>query len=78
MKDPRDIYQDEIEELTGKIFKGDLTPLVYDLFKDSNDIEGLIKYLTGEIIEKEKEDEVVKPVAAPRFEDWFRSCKQIR
>lgn len=77
MKDPRDIYKDEVEDLTGKIFKGDLTPLIYNLFQDSRDIEGLIEYLTGEIIEKDIKDNVVKPVAAPDFETWFDNCKQL-
>jgi len=71
MKDV-DLYRDELEELTGKIYRGDLTPLVYDLLKDSNDIKGLLHYLNKEeVIEVKEISEVSKPESAPNFAEWF-------
>lgn len=66
------LYKDELEEITGKLYNGDLTPLVYDLLKTSEDLESLLLYLTGE--EVAKVEEVVNvPKPAPSFENWFNN-----
>lgn len=76
-KSSREIYTSELEELTGKIFMGDITPLVFDLIKDSLFKEELIKELTGEefSIPKENNVEVVKSVED--FDSWFSSFKRL-
>lgn len=47
------VFQIELEDLTNKIFKGDLTPLVYELLKDTPYKEDLIIALGGEVKNKE-------------------------
>lgn len=76
-KRSKEIYTNELEELTGKIFMGDITPLVFDLIKDSLFKEELIKELTGEefSIPKENNVEVVKSVED--FDSWFSSFKRL-
>jgi hypothetical protein len=73
-----DLYKEELEELTGKIYNGDLTPLVFDLLKESPYLDVLLHELTGKEITAKPEDEVQQPTAAPKFEDWFKNCKRLR
>lgn len=77
MLDSREIYYEELENITGKLFKGDITPLVYDLLKDSTDLSGLILHLTGKEVEVKNEVKVQTPKSAPSFDDWFNSCQKI-
>lgn len=64
MKD--DIYQADLEVLTHKLYKGDLTPIVFDLLKDTIYLDSLIHYLGGKPPEKEEEDneDEIKPQAS--------------
>ena len=32
-----DVVHQELEDLTGKLFKGDITPIVFDILKDTAD-----------------------------------------
>lgn len=70
-------YQEELEDLTGKIFIGDLTPLVYDVLKDSKDITSLLQYLTGQDVDVNAEESVRQPEAAPNFDEWFKGCVEV-
>lgn len=75
MKDT-DLYKEELESLTHKIYTGDLTPLVFEILKTSPDKKALVEYLTHEDIVIE--EEIVKaPTSAPTFSDWFGECVQI-
>lgn len=76
-RDMNDFYKEEIEYLTGKLYNGDMTPLIFDLLKESCDPKGLLKYLTGEEIKEKQVEAVTTPTAAPSFEQWFKSCKRI-
>ena len=70
------LYREELEALTSKLYKGDFTPLIYDVLKDSDDLPALLKYLTGQEIEEEIVT-VVQTDSAPSFEDWFRDFTKI-
>lgn len=70
------LYQEELEELTGKIFVGDLTPLVYDLLKDTNDLPALIKHLGGVVVEQDDTPTDVQPL--PSFEELFAQGQTIK
>lgn len=39
--------KEELSALTNKLYLGDPTALVYDIFKDTPDLNGLLSYLTG-------------------------------
>ena len=65
------LYQVELEELTGKIYSGDFTPLVYDLLKDARDKEALLVALGGKLKPKVvKEKTTVQE--APSFDKLFK------
>ena len=75
------LLSDELTTLTGKIFSGDITPLVFELFKDANDIPALIAYLGGGEIDanNHKPDKVVREEGChrPSVEEWLRKCEQL-
>lgn len=52
-----ELYRQEVECYTHKLSNGDLTPLVYDILKDTNDAESLLAYLGYQ--NKEKDENVV-------------------
>lgn len=77
-----DKYQDEIELITGKVYNGDLTPIVFDLVKDSRHLDSLYQYLTGEILKHDINNNTGKVVRAqdsdrPCFEKWFKQCERL-
>ena len=78
MQDNSELYKEEIEELTGKVFNGDLTPLIFDILKGSVFKEDLIEELTGEKFVVSKENEVVEIEPVLDFEEWFNQCKQLK
>ena len=45
--DKPDKYLDELQAHTGEVLRGDITPVVYDILKDTKDIDGLIDMLRG-------------------------------
>lgn len=71
------LYQEELEELTGKIFAGDLTPLVYELLKNSPEKEKLVTFLGGKIKKKPKPVETAKQ-SFMSFEDLFANGLEVR
>lgn len=78
MKDNQTIFQNELEAITGMIFKGDITPVVFDLLKDSPNLDKLYTSLTNEVIEsKDDNKDVLEVEAAPSFENWFSSFRRV-
>lgn len=75
-------YQDELEALTGKVYSGDLTPVVYDLLADSPHLSSLYTHLTGEKIHNDNDNNTHKALREkssdrPCFEKWFRNCERL-
>ena len=68
-----ELYREELEELTGKLYRGDITPLMYDLLKDSMNLGDLLFELTGEKPIEQMEETIERPQATMSFEDWFNS-----
>lgn len=76
-KNSLDIYKSELEELTGKVYRGDLTPMVFDLIKESLFKEVLIKELSGEDFIVEMNAETVEFEEVLNFDDWFNSFSRL-
>lgn len=72
------LYKAELEDISGKIYNGELTPLVFELLKDSPHLEDLLKELTGSSILDKPEVHIEKPVSAPKFEEWFNGFQKLR
>lgn len=77
-----DVYKNELESLTGKVFNGSITPIVFDLLKDSRHLDKLIKYLNkGEKpnVDNNKSDNPVRKENnnRPCFEEWFRNAERL-
>lgn len=73
----KEIIKDELEYLTGKLYRGDITPIVYDLVKDSNYLKALLidlgsVYESNKPVKNENRDNKVE------LHDWLESCEQIR
>lgn len=71
----------ELEIYTGKLISGDITPIVYDMFKDSEDILGLIRYLdkqegkvTDVYIDRPSETEGKDDTDRFDYEVWCSKC----
>lgn len=71
-----ELYKEELEELSGKIYNGDLTPIVFDLLKDTTDVKGLLNYLNATIEEDEKM-KIVTPTTGVTFEELFNNSPKI-
>lgn len=71
------LYKEEIEELLGKLFSGNITCITYELLKDTTDMEALITYLTGEEVSKGEEVREEPSHNSPSFDSWFSTCKEI-
>lgn len=56
-----ELYRQEVEFYTHKLSNGDLTPLIYDMLKGTNDLTGLLEYLG--YVEKDKKDKNSNTVA---------------
>ena len=78
-----DVFYEELESLTGKVFKGDITPVVFNLLKTGNHVEELLRYLrddeegaddynntTENAVRKESNNR-------PCFEEWFSNAEQL-
>lgn len=73
----------ELEALTGKLIRGDLTPIVYELIKESPFKLDILEYSS---IPKERIEDATKKrisghanfdsCAGPNFEDWFSNEAQ--
>lgn len=76
------IYKAELESLTGKVFNGDITPIVFDLLKDSKHVVELVKYLSkGElsnvVINKPNNAVRKEDYDRPCFEKWFSNAERL-
>lgn len=67
-----DVVHQELEDLTGKLFKGDITPIVFDILKDTADVKGLLKYLNV-VVEEENKTETKNEQEHPSFESLFNN-----
>ena len=65
----------DLEELSGSLFQGNLTPIVYDLIKDTIYKEECLAYL-GKKVEHVEESVDIKP--AQDFKTWFESFKEVK
>jgi hypothetical protein len=75
------IYHTELEVLTGKIYRGDLTPIVFDLIKSSNHLSAFKAHLCKEN-KNANNNNTVKTVQQesydrPCFEKWFSQCERL-
>ena len=52
----RDSIEEELEILTGKIIRGDITPLMYSLIKDSIFLDDFVKEYGDYLTEENKEN----------------------
>lgn len=78
----RNIALQELEVLTGKYLSGDITPIVYDLLKDTRYKSELISYLSeGKIVNvdnnKSNTTACEEDNLRPDFEKWFSGCEQL-
>ena len=78
MVDKERFYKSELEYVTGKIYSGDMTVMVYYLLKDTQDMDSLMEYLTGERPGSNSEIIEEKIQKSPSFQDWFRGCTEIK
>lgn len=77
MKKDINFCKEELEALTGKIIKGDITPVFFDLVKESKYLHILKEELTGEITKETENVEVTQPLFSS-FEDLFKNAKIVR
>lgn len=75
-------YLNELETITGKAYRGDLTPVVYDLLQDSPNLRGLYEYLTGvkynnDFVDNTDTDTREEVSDRPCFEKWFSQCQKL-
>lgn len=82
MKNSQELFQCEIEALTGKIYKGDVTPLIYDLLKTSPHLDKLLVYLGKEIKPNVCNNEFDTTLREeinnrPCFEKWFEQFEKL-
>ncbi len=75
------IYSDELQAFTGQVFKGDITPIVFDLLKPTDRIEELLNYLRGvsDVCVK-RTSQISINEGDNRFdiEEWFSQFKQLQ
>lgn len=70
-------YKIELEAITGKLYKGDMTVMLYHLLKNTQDMDSLLEYLTG-VCSESNSDSTEEIHVAPNFSDWFKTCAEIR
>lgn len=74
-----DLCKLELENLTGKIYSGDPTPLVYDLLKNSTKLPKLYEVLVNKKLEEETSVETTNgPSAMGSFEELFNSATVVK
>lgn len=72
------LYQMELEEITGKVFTGDFTPLVYDMLKNSKAKDILIRELGGTPPKKEAPKTTKAETSFVSFEKLFNNGLEVR
>lgn len=70
MTDKECLYKSELEHLIGRLYRGDMTVMVYFLLKDTPDMDSLLEYLTGESPKSDLE-KVDDEIHTPTFKEWF-------
>ena len=68
----QELFKEDIECLTGKIFQGNITPLVYEILKDTKDLKGLLNFL-NDTVTLDIEQSIPQVKAAPDFTEWFNT-----
>jgi hypothetical protein len=68
------MLREDLECLTGKLIKGSLTPIIYDLLKDSPYIEDLRTVKGGTDVSKQRTNTNNKPIVAggSDIDKWLR------
>ena len=69
------LYHDELEDLLGIIYNGDVTPLVYDLLKNTEDLPALLKYLN---IEPKTKETIPENDGIVSLEQFLQHSKIVR
>lgn len=69
-------YMEELEALTGTVYRGDITPVVFELLKNTHDMKGLLSFLNKEITEV-KEEQIVQPTPCLSLEEVFGNCPTV-
>lgn len=72
----------ELEVLTGKLIRGDITPIVYELIKDSAFVKDIVTYSTRE--DEKEDDNTDRGSYTPNnhsgsgliYKDWFSESVQ--
>ncbi len=72
-----DVIKLDLEVLNHQLIKGDITPVVFDLLKNTYDMEGIIKYLGGKIEQSTDDSEDSCFVPKFSFSDLFESGIQV-
>jgi hypothetical protein len=79
------LIREDLESLTGKLIQGSLTPVVYELLKDSPYKEDILQYkdlISKEVISKVKQPNPVQKTKENQlneFEQWImRNAKIIK
>ena len=80
--DKQEYYLQEIEALNGQFIRGDLTPVVLDLLKDTPHKKELIAFLNKENSIDVSSNESNKTLREednlrPCFEKWFSGFEQL-
>lgn len=70
-----DLYKQELEFYTHKIAEGNITPLVFELLKDTEDMEGLLEYLGYKTKKHLSENKMIKERTS--FSDMFENGVEV-
>ncbi len=74
-KSTKEICYEELEILSCSCFSGNVTPIVFNILKDTEYPEQLLKYLG---YEKKSERKIAKEDRPKSFKDLFGSCPIIQ
>lgn len=68
------IVHDELELLTGKLIQGDITPIVYELLKDSPYKEDIVEYQSLLVKEHPLPKKETTTIGEEKedFDDWIK------
>lgn len=82
MKNDQEYIEVELEALTGKIYRGDLTTVVFDVLKESPHLESLLMQLNKEKkvnVNNNKSDTVVRKESnyRPNFKQLIANGKKL-
>lgn len=72
----------ELEALTGKVYRGDVTAVVFDILKDTPHLDHLLAYLSEEKLVNVRDNKPNTTVREedsdrPCFEKWITRCKRL-